>query len=49
MVLGIPQALNSIQERDIYQIKEGANSIFNELGVTITGGHSYSLEEGKAL
>ena len=48
MVLGIPQALSSIQERDIYQIKEGANSIFNELGVTISGGHSYSIEEGKS-
>ena len=32
MILGIPLALNRIQERDIYQIKEGANSIFNELG-----------------
>ena len=48
MVLGIPQALNRIQERDIYQIKEGANSIFNEFGVTISGGHSYSIEEGKS-
>ncbi len=47
MMLGIPLALSKIQERDIYQLKEGANTIFNELGKKISGGHSYSLEEGK--
>ena len=31
----------------MYQLKEGANTVFNELGKSISGGHSYSLEEGK--
>ena len=47
MMLGIPLSLNKIQKRDIYQLKEGANTVFNELGNSISGGHSYSLEEGK--
>ena len=32
----------------LFRSKEGANSIFNELGVNISGGHSYSIEEGKS-
>ncbi len=47
MILGIPLSLSKIQRRDIYQIKEGANTIFKEFGSTVTGGHSYSIEEGK--
>ena len=29
----------------MYQLKEGANTVFHELGKSISGGHSYSLEE----
>ena len=47
MMLGIPLSLNKIQRRDMYQLKEGANTVFHELGKSISGGHSYSLEEGK--
>jgi selenide,water dikinase len=47
MMLGIPLSLNKIQKRDIYQLKEGANAVFHELGNSVSGGHSYSLEEGK--
>ena len=47
MIIGITKSLSTIQKRDIYQIKEGALSVFNELNIPINGGHTYSIDEEK--
>ena len=48
MIMSTPKSLNIIQKRDIYQISEGANSIFKEASCLISGGHSYSNESEKS-
>ena len=48
MIISTPKSLNIIQKRDIYQISEGANSIFTEVSCSISGGHSYSSENEKS-
>ena len=48
MILSVPKSINEIQKRDIYQITKGANSIFKEMNLAISGGHTYSNDSDKS-
>lgn len=48
MIISLPKSLNIIQKRDITQITQGANSIFEEVVCPISGGHTYSNENEKS-
>ncbi|MBF95707.1 MAG: Selenide, water dikinase [Alphaproteobacteria bacterium MarineAlpha9_Bin4] len=48
MMLGVPKSSTTIQKRCVYQIKEGALSIFKEFNIKINGGHTYSVDDEKS-
>ncbi len=43
MIVGLPPAKNIINERDLFQLKKGSQSIFNEANCKLSGGHSFSF------